>query len=86
MASRLERLQEKSAEVKPSKPSNSNKNVSRDAANKQLKADEWEANKYAFLGMRVNSARSRGLGCACFEGFSDCVAAHGRTPNFFRVY
>uniref|UniRef100_A0A7S0R4W1 GYF domain-containing protein n=1 Tax=Pyramimonas obovata TaxID=1411642 RepID=A0A7S0R4W1_9CHLO len=54
MASRLERLQEKSAEVKPSKPSNSSKPFSRDGANKQLKKDEWEANNYAFLALEDN--------------------------------
>jgi hypothetical protein len=55
MSGRLERLAEKSAEVKPTKSSSKPNIVPRKEANKELEKAEWEANKYAYIGMRIPS-------------------------------
>lgn len=54
MSGRLERLQEKSAELKTTKPSATPSAFSRKEANKELEKEEWEANKYSFIALEDN--------------------------------
>mmetsp|Transcript_41239 Transcript_41239/g.69011 ORF Transcript_41239/g.69011 Transcript_41239/m.69011 type:complete len:183 (+) Transcript_41239:116-664(+) len=54
MSGRLERLAEKSAEVKPTKSSSKPNIVPRKEANKELEKAEWEANKYAYIALEDN--------------------------------